>query len=85
LLPANIKIAIKKECKRNILMSKPATPGKRERTYGDLQSHVDMVCEKNNGNEHDYVTSRCETIVEDGEVFPNGSALWRVKRYWSLL
>ena len=40
------KIAIKKDAVGNILMSKPATPGKENLPTVVLQSHMDMVCEK---------------------------------------
>ena len=43
------KIAIKKDEAGNLLMSKPATPGMEDRPVVVLQSHMDMVCEKNNG------------------------------------
>lgn len=40
------KIAIKKDAVGNILMSKPATPGKENLPTVVLQSHMDMVCER---------------------------------------
>ncbi|MDD2438373.1 MAG: aminoacyl-histidine dipeptidase [Massilibacteroides sp.] len=57
-------IAIKKDKVGNILMSKPATRGYENRTTVILQSHVDMVCEKNSGTEHDFENDPIETIVE---------------------
>jgi dipeptidase D len=45
-------------------MSKPATPGYENRPTVILQSHVDMVCEKNSGTEHDFENDPIETIVE---------------------
>lgn len=38
----------------NILVSKPATKGKVQRPIIVLQSHMDMVCEKNAQKEHDF-------------------------------
>lgn len=38
----------------NLLISKPATPGYEDRATVVLQSHVDMVCEKNEGVDHDF-------------------------------
>ena len=35
-------------------MCKPATPGYEDRVKLILQSHVDMVCEKNAGTVHDF-------------------------------
>ena len=60
------KIAIKKDEAGNLLMSKPATPGMEDRPVVVLQSHMDMVCEKNNGTKHDFDNDPIETIV-DGE------------------
>ncbi|MDD4515950.1 aminoacyl-histidine dipeptidase [Massilibacteroides sp.] len=57
-------IAIKKDEAGNILMSKPATPGYEKLPTVILQSHVDMVCEKNSGTEHDFDNDPIETIVD---------------------
>jgi dipeptidase D len=57
-------IAIKKDEAGNILMSKPATPGYEHLPTVILQSHVDMVCEKNSGTEHDFDNDPIETVVE---------------------
>ena len=72
---AEHKIAIKKDASGNILMSKPATPGKENVPTVILQSHVDMVCEKNNGTEHDFDNDPIETIVENGWLRANGTTL----------
>lgn len=50
----------------NVLMSKPATPGMEDRKAVILQSHMDMVCEKNKDTQHDFDTDPIETYV-DGE------------------
>ena len=48
---------------------KPATfnvaryPGMEDRPVVVLQSHMDMVCEKNNGTKHDFDNDPIETIV----------------------
>lgn len=59
-------IPIKVDEAGNILMSKPATPGKENLPTVILQSHMDMVCEKNNDTIHDFENDPIETIV-DGE------------------
>ena len=63
---AEQKLEIKKDEAGNILIKKPATPGKENLKTVVLQSHVDMVCEKNNDVEHDFLTDPIETII-DGE------------------
>ena len=50
----------------NVLISKPATPGMENRKTIVLQSHVDMVCEKNNDVRHDFLTDPIQTEL-DGE------------------
>ena len=50
----------------NVLIKKPATPGMENRKTVVLQSHVDMVCEKNNDVKHDFLTDPIETEI-DGE------------------
>lgn len=50
----------------NILIKKAATPGMENRKTVILQSHMDMVCEKNNETEHNFETDPIQTYV-DGE------------------
>ncbi|MDO4164241.1 MAG: aminoacyl-histidine dipeptidase [Bacteroides sp.] len=50
----------------NVLIKKPATPGLENRKTVVLQSHVDMVCEKNNDVKHDFLTDPIDTEI-DGE------------------
>ena len=50
----------------NILIKKPATPGKENLKTVILQSHIDMVCEKNSDSNHDFLNDPIETYV-DGE------------------
>lgn len=50
----------------NVLIKKPATKGKENLQTVVLQSHIDMVCEKNSDVEHDFLKDPIETVV-DGE------------------
>lgn len=50
----------------NILISKPATPGKENVTPVIFQSHMDMVCEKNNDIDFDFEKDAIQTYI-DGE------------------
>ena len=50
----------------NILIKKPATPGKENLKTVILQSHIDMVCEKNSDSTHDFLNDPIETYI-DGE------------------
>lgn len=69
------KIALKKDKAGNILMSKPATPGYENLPVVILQSHMDMVCEKNNGTVHDFDNDPIETIVDGDWLRANGTTL----------
>lgn len=50
----------------NVLIKKPATKGKEKLKTVILQSHVDMVCEKNNNVTHDFLKDPIKTVI-DGE------------------
>ncbi len=59
----------------NVLIRKPATPGMENRKPVVLQSHVDMVCEKNSDKTHDFENDPIETVIKDGWVYANGTTL----------
>ncbi len=50
----------------NVLIRKPATPGMENRKTVILQSHMDMVCEKNRDVDFDFTKDAIQTVV-DGE------------------
>lgn len=50
----------------NLVISKPATPGYENRETVVLQSHVDMVCEKNSDKVFDFDNDAIQTVI-DGE------------------
>lgn len=50
----------------NVLITKPATPGFENRRTVVLQSHMDMVCEKNTDSAFDFMKDPIEAYV-DGE------------------
>lgn len=59
----------------NVLICKPATPGRENDPVVVLQSHVDMVCEKNNETVHDFETDAIKAFVDDGWVRAKGTTL----------
>lgn len=59
----------------NVLITKPATPGKEDVQTVILQSHVDMVCEKNSDVTHDFDNDPIETIIDGDWVKANGTTL----------
>ncbi len=59
----------------NVLIRKRATPGREDDQVVVLQSHVDMVCEKNSETEHDFDTDAITPLVEKGWVRAEGTTL----------
>lgn len=49
----------------NIIIRKPATPGYENSQGIIIQGHMDMVCEKEEGVNHDFTKDEIEIIVED--------------------
>ncbi|MDR1879311.1 MAG: aminoacyl-histidine dipeptidase [Tannerellaceae bacterium] len=68
-------VAIRKDAAGNILMSKPATPGYGDRPVVILQSHMDMVCEKNGDKVFDFENDPIETIIDGDWLRADGTTL----------
>lgn len=50
----------------NVMIVKEASKGMEERPTIVLQSHSDMVCEKNSGVEHDFTKDPIKYVIKDG-------------------
>jgi dipeptidase D len=50
----------------NVVVSKPARPGRENSTPALLQGHLDMVCEKNEGTAHNFESDAIE-VWRDGD------------------
>ncbi len=59
----------------NVLINLPATQGCESYAPILLQGHTDMVCEKNEGVEHDFDTEGLELYVKDGWLCARGTTL----------
>jgi len=59
----------------NVLIKKPATRGMENRKPVVMQSHIDMVCEKNNDVKHDFLTDPIETEVDGDWLKAKGTTL----------
>ena len=60
----------------NVLIKKPATAGMENRKTIVMQSHLDMVCQKNNDVDFDFDTQGIEMYIEDNRfVTANGTTL----------
>ena len=59
----------------NVVMRKAATPGFEDRPAVILQSHMDMVCEKNSNVEFDFENDPIETYIDGEWVKAKGTTL----------
>ena len=59
----------------NVLIKKPSTPGKENLQTVILQSHIDMVCEKNNDVQHNFLTDPIQTEIEGDWLKAKGTTL----------
>jgi dipeptidase D len=59
----------------NIVIRKPATPGKENLKTVVLQGHIDMVCEKNRGVEHDFDNDPIYPYIDGDWVKAKGTTL----------
>lgn len=59
----------------NVFIYKDAMPGYEHLKTTVLQSHIDMVCEKNSDKQHDFDNDPIETTIVDGWVKANGTTL----------
>lgn len=59
----------------NVLISKPASPGMEDRKTVVLQSHVDMVGEKNSDKQHDFFVDPIVPVRDGGWIKADGTTL----------
>jgi dipeptidase D len=60
-------LAVEQDAVGNVLIRRPAAPGRQDRPTVALQAHVDMVCEKNEGTAHDFTRDPIQ-LVRDGDM-----------------
>lgn len=68
-------IRVKTDKVGNVVMSKPATPGHENAPTVILQAHMDMVAEKNNDVEHDFLKDPIQTYIDGDWVKARGTTL----------
>ncbi|PKP51854.1 MAG: cytosol nonspecific dipeptidase [Bacteroidetes bacterium HGW-Bacteroidetes-1] len=69
------KLVCKQDEVGNLFIYKDASEGYENRQITILQSHVDMVCEKNSDKVHNFDTDPIEVHAKDGWVKANGTTL----------
>jgi len=72
---ANNKLESREDKVGNILLIRPPSPGMENRKCVVLQSHMDMVGEKNADHPHDWLKDPIITYLEDGWVTAKGTTL----------
>lgn len=69
------QLEYKKDAVGNVVIRKPATPGFEQRPTVILQSHMDMVCEKNSDVEFDFEHDAIRTRIDGEWVRAEGTTL----------
>jgi dipeptidase D len=59
----------------NVVVKKPASPGKEKTRSIALQGHLDMVCEKNKDTQHDFSKDPIELVRKGNMMMANGTTL----------
>lgn len=68
-------LSAKKDSVGNVLITKPASKGMENRRTLVLQSHLDMVCEKNSGTIHNFDTDPIKPYIDGECVTAEGTTL----------
>ncbi|HVM42139.1 MAG TPA: aminoacyl-histidine dipeptidase [Gemmatimonadales bacterium] len=68
-------LAAKADKLGNVVVKKPASPGKERAKSVALQGHLDMVCEKNKDKVHDFSKDPIELVRKGNFLMANGTTL----------
>jgi dipeptidase D len=68
-------LSFEKDGSGNVVIRKPATAGYENRKTVCLQSHLDMVCEKNSSSRHDFDTDPLQVTIDGDWVRANDTTL----------
>ena len=71
----NLGLETTKDAVGNVIIRKPATPGMENRKTIVMQSHLDMVCQKNNDLNFDFETQGIDMFVDGDWVRAKGTTL----------
>ncbi len=72
---AAMGLKVKQDKVGNVVVSKPASPGKENSTTVVLQVHTDMVCEKNRDVQHDFLKDGIKFHREGNYIKAEGTTL----------
>ncbi|MDR2093006.1 MAG: aminoacyl-histidine dipeptidase [Azoarcus sp.] len=68
-------LGVKVDTAGNLVLSKPASPGREDRPGIVLQGHLDMVCQKNGGSTHDFARDPIRPVLRDAWVTAGDTTL----------
>ena len=72
---ADKNLVVKQDKAGNVLILKPGTPGREKLAPVILQSHLDMVCEKNSDSKHDFLNDPIKAVIDGDWVKAEGTTL----------
>ena len=72
---ASLSLEVKQDAIGNVLITKPASEGMENRKTIVMQSHLDMVHQKNNATEFDFATQGIQMKIENDWVKAEGTTL----------
>ncbi len=72
---AELGLEAKRDKFMNVVVKKPASAGREGVPMICLQGHLDMVCEKNKGVDHDFDTDPIELVRDGNILMANGTTL----------
>jgi len=72
---AELGLEAKRDKFMNVVVKKPASSGRAGVPMLCLQGHLDMVCEKNKGVDHDFDTDPIELVLDGNVLMANGTTL----------
>jgi dipeptidase D len=70
-----LSCSVEEDAAGNVLIRKPASPGREGRPGVALQAHVDMVCEKNEGTAHDFLKDPIRVVRDGDDLRAQGTTL----------
>ena len=71
----NLGLEVQQDKFMNVVVHKPASPGRENRPMICLQGHLDMVCEKNKETVHDFLKDPIELVRKGNFLMANGTTL----------
>ncbi|MGJ5817490.1 aminoacyl-histidine dipeptidase [Paludibaculum fermentans] len=72
---AALGLEVMQDAVGNVVVRKPARPGREGAPMAALQGHLDMVCEKNEGTAHNFDTDPIQLVLDGDWVKATGTTL----------